>query len=111
MEQEEFATYDAMGLANLVRTRQVSPLELAEIAIQSIEAANPSINAVVRKTYERARERARQAPITGAFASVPWLLKHISSAPGIPITMGSRSLRGNVCKTSGKRVQQSTDLG
>ncbi|MDV6903790.1 amidase [Pseudomonas aeruginosa] len=100
MEQEEFATYDAMGLADLVRTRQVSPLELAETAIQRIEAINPSINAVVHKTYERARERARQAPITGAFAGVPWLLKDISSAPGIPITMGSRALRGNVSQTS-----------
>jgi len=93
---EDYDQHDAVGLAELVRTRQVTPAELVESAIARAEARNPTINAVVAKTYERARDRAARMPLSGAFAGVPWLLKDISDAAGIPITMGSRSLRGNV---------------
>jgi hypothetical protein len=46
----EYAAFDALGLAELVATKQVSPKELAKTAAQAIAATNPSVNAVV-ETY------------------------------------------------------------
>jgi amidase len=108
---QEYSQHDAVGLAELVRTRQVTPTELVETAIARIEAVNPAINAVVAKTYERARERAARAPLTGTFAGVPWLLKDLSDAAGIPITMGSRSLRGNVSQVDVPFVEAAQAAG
>src|SRR5439155_2275342 len=50
MNIDEYAKYDALGLAELVSGRQVAPKELAETAARAIEAINPAINAVV-ETY------------------------------------------------------------
>ena len=45
----EYEHYDALGLADLVRRRQVSAEELLDAAIARVEARNPSLNAVVMK--------------------------------------------------------------
>jgi len=42
----EYERYDATGLAELVRRRQVSPGELLEAAIERVEARNGAVNAV-----------------------------------------------------------------
>ena len=59
----EYADYDAIGLAELVRKGDVHPSELVDEAIGRIEAANPRLNAVVYKLYDAARSAAR-APIS-----------------------------------------------
>jgi glutamine phosphoribosylpyrophosphate amidotransferase len=38
MSVAEYASYDAVGLAELVRKREVSPTELVEAAIERIES-------------------------------------------------------------------------
>lgn len=76
MSFAEYATYDGLGLADLVRRRQVSPAELVEAAIERIEKHNPALNAVVFKAYDEARAQAA-APADGPFAGVPFLLKDI----------------------------------
>ena len=45
----EYADYDGLGLAHLVRRGEVTPLELLEEAIARIERHNPKLNAVVYK--------------------------------------------------------------
>ena len=47
----EYARFDGMGLAELVRRRAVSPAELLEEAILRIERVNPALNAVVERLY------------------------------------------------------------
>ena len=48
MKLEEYAGYDALGLARLVERREVSPRDLAETALKAIEAVNPKLHAVDR---------------------------------------------------------------
>jgi len=50
MQLSEYASYDALGLAKLIAGGGVSPREAAETAMGAIEAANPTVNAVV-ETY------------------------------------------------------------
>ena len=47
MKLGEYAGYDALGLAELVDKKEVSPSELALTARKAIEAVNPELNAVV----------------------------------------------------------------
>ena len=72
----EYDDHDATGLAELVRTRQLSARELVDAAIARIEARNPALNAVVHTQFERARREAQHAG-TGSFAGVPFLLKDL----------------------------------
>ena len=52
----EYEQYDAVGLAQLVRRRQVTPEELLEATISRVEARNPSVNAVVMTLYDYGRQ-------------------------------------------------------
>jgi amidase len=90
MNFTEYADHDALGLAELVAKKQVSATELVEEAIARIEKNNPKLNAVIFKTYERARSAARLPLQPGPFAGVPFLLKDILGAQkGVPTRQGS----------------------
>ena len=89
----EYENYDALGLAELVRDKQVSPLELCEAALDRIDRADPILNAVVCRMDDVARRRAAR-PADGPFRGVPFLLKDLNFADrGIPMTNGCRALR------------------
>ena len=94
MSFAEYHQYDALGLAELVRTRQVTATELVEEAIRRIDAHNPSVNAVVYTMYDQARAAARGVLPDGPFTGVPFLLKDLhSTCAGIPTSSGNRLLR------------------
>ncbi len=89
----EYDQYDAVGLAELVRDGQVSPVELVEEAIARAEKVNGDINAIVRPMYETARETAKDHDRQGPFAGVPFLLKDLlADYAGVPTSCGSRYL-------------------
>src|SRR3989442_120354 len=91
----ELGDYDGLGLAELVRTRQVSPLELVEEVVARIERVNPQLNAVIHQMYDGARARARSAIAPAPFAGVPLLLKDLlADYEGETITSGSAMYRG-----------------
>ena len=98
MPTAEYARYDALGLAELVRKGDVTPAELTEDAIERIEKHNPVLNAVVYKMYDVARERAAALATQtdrGLFHGVPFLLKDIlGDHEGVPTTSGSRFMAG-----------------
>lgn len=76
----DYEQYDALGLAELVRKREVTPLELVNAAIERIEGLNPRLNAVTIKTYETAKQLAER-PLSGApFDGVPYLAKDLASS-------------------------------
>ncbi len=94
MSFAEYSNYDGLGLAELVKKKQVKPAELVEAAIGRIERHNPQINAVVFKAYDEARARAK-TKLSGVFAGVPTLLKDILAAKkGWPTRSGARFVPG-----------------
>jgi amidase len=87
----DYGNYDGLGLAQLVRKKEVKPSELVEEAINRIENLNPQINAVIHKMYDLAKEAAEGDLPDGAFRGVPFLLKDILAAyAGVPMRGGSR---------------------
>jgi amidase len=93
MKSDEYTSLDATALADLVRRKQVKPIELVEAAIDLIEQLNPTLNAVVTPMYEQARAGADGKLPEGPFTGVPFLLKDLgASYGGVRMTMGSAFL-------------------
>ncbi len=102
MTFNEYADYDGLGLAELVRRKEIVPAELVEAAIERIERHDPTLNAVVFRAFDEARSRARQLTSTTdlPFAGVPMLLKDIGAVrKGWP----TRQWRSN-CASSARPI-------
>jgi amidase len=85
---------DACAQAELVRNREVTPLELVQAAIGRIEELNPRLNAVVTPLFDQALAEASRTLPAGPFSGVPLLLKDfLCETAGDPYFEGSRFLR------------------
>lgn len=93
---DELAPLDATSQAELVRSGQLSALELVDAAIARLERHNPALNAVIHPCLERARDRARSLQRGGLapFAGVPLVMKDIGGAEaGEPYHAGMKLLK------------------
>lgn len=96
LPQDEYAKYDARGLAELVRKRVVTPEQLLDAAIARAEAVNKTINAIVVKLYDEARAAIKRGLPDGPFTGVPFLVKDLLfQMKSVECSHGSRFLRGN----------------
>ena len=94
MTLTEYAQFDGLALAELVRTGEVTPAELTELAIGAIEALNPRLNAVIYTDFDGARANASALPADAPFSGVPFLLKDLVALwKDHPLYNGSRFLR------------------
>ena len=90
----ELAHIDAVGLAELVRTGQISPRELIDDTIDRIERIDPQINAVIHPSFEKARAIADSELPDGPFRGVPMLLKDLwPCSEGDPFHQGVLGLK------------------
>lgn len=97
MKFDEYARQDAVGLAELVRRKEVTPRELVEVALERLEQVNPRLNAVVHRLDERALAAASGPLPEGPFRGVPFLVKDLDGTlADVPYSAGSRALRGYV---------------
>ena len=78
MKLAEYTTYDATGLAELVRCREVSPAELLDTALEAMDATNDKINAVVSSFPVETRRFIAEDLAGGPFQGVPFLLKDLT---------------------------------
>jgi len=94
---DELCWLDAMAQAELIRNKELIPLELVDNAIERIEQLNPKINAVVTPIFDRARKTASGSIPDGPFRGVPFLIKDIIAAlAGVPMSMGTALLKNYV---------------
>ncbi len=90
-----FADYrknDALALADLVKTKQVTPQELLEAALARKDQVNAKINAIVLDHEDVARKAIKDGLPQGPLTGVPYLLKDLGAALKGTITTGSLSL-------------------
>jgi aspartyl-tRNA(Asn)/glutamyl-tRNA(Gln) amidotransferase subunit A len=97
MTHDELVWRPALELAGLVRTKQVSPVELTEAVLARIETLNPRLNAFCLVAHDVARRAAREAEIAvvkgeplGALHGVPVSIKDVIFTRGLRTTGGSR---------------------
>lgn len=88
MRVDEYAQYDATGLAELIRSKQVSKAEIIDCAKSAIETMNEKVGAVVYHFDEPVEGSA-----DGEFAGVPFLVKDlVLHVAGKPVSSGSKAL-------------------
>ncbi len=106
MAFKEYGSYDAVGLADLVRKKEVSAGELLDEAISRTGKVDPQINAVVVKHYDYARAQIDKGLPDGPFTGVPFLLKDLDVLEGTRTTSGASVYRDNVADHTGTLAQR-----
>jgi amidase len=91
---EELSRLDATAQADLVRSGETTPAELAEAAIARIEAINGEVNAIIHPLFEEGLAAAGGELPDGPFKGVPFLLKDLGAAfAGQPLHLGMQYLK------------------
>jgi amidase len=93
MKLAEYATYDGLGLADLIRRGETTPRELGRCVLAGIEAVNPRINAVI-ETYADAIRALPEKAGPGPYFGLPILTKDFPLEAGRPGEFGSVFAKG-----------------
>lgn len=95
MNLAEYAGYDALGLAELIARKQVSPKELARTAVAAREKVDPVIRSIVELYPDRIDDLDEKSLGSGPFRGVPFLIKDVfGHEKGRRIEFGSRLCEG-----------------
>jgi amidase len=95
MNLAEYAGYDALGLAELVAKKQVSPKELALTAVAAKEKVDPAVRSIVELYPDRIEGLDEKSLGSGPFRGVPFLIKDVfGHEKGRKIEFGSRLCAG-----------------
>src|SRR5690242_18103955 len=107
MSWEEWGKRDAVALAEMIRTKQISVLDVVAQAAAAIERLNPKLSAVL-ETYESTlKDPNIDGPNKdGRLYGVPMLLKDLGSGlRGRKQESGSRLYRDHVMKATDPTVE------
>lgn len=104
-DSDVLARHDAVELAALIRTRQISAEEAARAAIARAERVNGTLNAIELDTFAQALNTAA-APRSGVFAGVPTFIKDNIDLAGLPTRHGSRAVNPRPARRNGYFAQQ-----
>ena len=97
MNIDEYVSFDATGLAELVAKGDVHPRELAMIAADAVNAVNPVLNAVIEVFEDRVEHLDAASLPDGPFRGVPFFLKDLGpKLKGRRQDGGSRLTQGYV---------------
>ncbi len=109
---DELDNLDALGIAALVKSGEVSAAEVLEATIERIEARNPALNAVVTPLYDAAREAVEAGLPEGPFTGVPYAFKElVVSVRGAATTSASRLFAGNRATADSEIVRRCRQAG
>ncbi len=116
---DEYVFKSIRELGGLVKSRQVSPVELAETFLDRLESIGPTYNAVVTVTRDLAMEQARRAEseiASGDYRSplhgIPWGAKDLlATSGGIPTTWGAAPFRDQVFDYDATVVRKLREAG
>ncbi|GII03311.1 amidase [Planobispora takensis] len=90
MEPYEYASYDGLGLSELIRSGEAGVAEVETAARRALEWADSRLNGLTMPVFGTALAHSGHGPFTG----VPFLIKdHGPVAEGVPFSVGSRALR------------------
>jgi aspartyl-tRNA(Asn)/glutamyl-tRNA(Gln) amidotransferase subunit A len=101
-QDEAFAFSTVEELAELLAKRKISPVEITEIYLRRIERLNPSLNAFLTVTAERALDAARHAE--NELASNGRSRKGNRPLLGIPIALKDNLWTRGVRTTAGSKI-------
>ncbi len=93
----EYDKYDALGLAELIAKKEITPLELLNAVRQRVESINGRLNAFCHLFFDRAEEQIKNGLGDGPFRGVPFALKDLGQyLKGTITSVGSRVWKDQV---------------
>jgi aspartyl-tRNA(Asn)/glutamyl-tRNA(Gln) amidotransferase subunit A len=108
---------DATKLAELIRTREISPVEVIKAHLDRIDAVNPKVNAIVT-IADRALESAKEAEAAvlrgdelGPLHGVPFTVKDSIDTAKVLTQRGSPIFRGRTPETDATSVARMKKAG
>jgi len=114
----ELTFLPAVSMAEQIRKKKISPVELVEAHLAQIERLNPKLNAFVQVEAERARRAARDAEIAvmqektlGPLHGVPLSLKSSLEVAGMRCEAGTRLRAGLVATQDAPLVARLKNAG
>lgn len=108
----DYAAYDALGLAALVRRREISAAELLDAVLQRVAEINPRLNAIVTPLYEQAHQAVHAPLPDGPFTGVPYVFKElVVSVAGAPTSSASRLFANNMPAAESEIVRRCRNAG
>ena len=103
----DLVSLSARAVRDLLKDRQVTPLELLEALEARIAEVNGPVNALPTLCFERARARAREQDFaTLPLAGIPIAIKDLLTVSGVRTTFGSMAYRDHVPKASDLLVER-----
>lgn len=94
---ENYGDYDALGLAELVHKREVTPSELLEAALKRAKLAQAELNCFAHLFPDIAADQISQGLSDGPFKGVPYPTKDLAvQIRGAPLTNGSKAWKDNI---------------
>lgn len=101
---DNYERYDGLGLAELVRRRDVSARDVLETTLERAAKLNPTLNAIVTPFYDQARAAVDAGLPDGPFTGVPYVFKElVVSVMGAPSTAASK-LFANAMPTADSEI-------
>ncbi|XP_058731896.1 uncharacterized protein LOC131603558 isoform X2 [Vicia villosa] len=101
--EEDIVFLSVLELGELIKTKQISSLELTQIFLRRLKKYGPILESVVTYTEELANKQAKEADellsqgvYLGPLHGIPYGLKDIISVPGYKTTWGSKSFKNQV---------------
>ncbi len=118
MADERLAYEPATELLELIATKQVSPVELAEMFFERIDRLDPQLNSFILLTRDLAMEQARAAEDAvmrgdklGALHGLPVPVKDTQMTAGVRTTMGSVVYENRVPERNAAFVERVLNAG
>ena len=101
MSSTELTSLSARAAVDLLKSGQVSPLELIDAAEARIAAVEPAVNAIPTLCLDQARDaakalRAPDNPGPGWLAGLPIVVKDVTDVAGVKTTHGSPIFADNI---------------
>jgi amidase len=113
MAFSDYGKYDGVGLAELVRKKEVSAREVIDEAIRRAEAVNPKLNFLTHKAYEVAQKAADDPRLPdGPLKGVPWMVKDLATGwEGQPVSNCCPYFKGLVTPFDSETVRRMKAAG
>ena len=115
---EDLAFAPVIQLSHLLRTKQVTSVELTEMYLSRLHKFNPKLNCVVTFLDDVARTQAKQADseiaagkYKGPLHGIPWGAKDIMAVKGYKTTWGSNLYKDQMIDDEASVVEMLRDAG
>jgi len=117
-DTSQLAFLPVSELASLVRTRQVSSVELTQLYLERLRTWQPTLHFMVTDTEELALQQARRADrelaagrYRGPLHGIPWGAKDLMAVPGYKTTWGAPPFRDQQLDHKATVAQRLEDAG